>query len=86
MPYHQAPRTGDDEAAGTAAFDRSVRRTFQRLRLVGLSNSEAANLTAHLSGLRVGRQPWTVSEIERLLFLRVLVESGRIDEGRIDEG
>jgi hypothetical protein len=78
MPYHQAPRTGDDEAAG-AASGRSVRRTFQRLRMVGLTSAEAANLTAHLSGLRVGRQPWTVGEIERLLFLRVLVESGRIE-------
>jgi hypothetical protein len=47
--------------------------------LAGLSTSEAANLTAHLNGLRVGRQPWALAEIERLLFLRVLVESGRIE-------
>jgi hypothetical protein len=78
MPYHKAPRARDDEAAA-AASERSVRRTFQRLRLAGLSTSEAANLTAHLSGLRVGRQPWTLVEIERLLFLRVLVDTGRVE-------
>lgn len=72
-----------DTQAGDVSADAeqppTVRRTFQRLRMVGLSTAEAGNLTAHLRGLRIGRQPWTVAEIERLMFLRALVETGRVD-------
>jgi len=57
---------------------RTVRSTYQRLRLAGLSASEAGNLTAHLNGLHVAEQGWSVSEIERVLFLRALVDLGRI--------
>ena len=81
MRFHQPSRI----AAGTTADRTSeavatapARRTFNRLRMAGLSTDEASNLTAHLAGLRIGRQPWTVAEIERLRFLRSLVESGRL--------
>lgn len=57
---------------------RSVRTTYHRLRMVGLTTVEAGNLTAHLNGLRVTDQGWTPLEIERLLFLRALSELGRI--------
>ena len=56
----------------------SVRTTYHRLRMVGLTAVEAGNLTAHLSGLRVSDQGWTPQEIERLLFVRALVELGRM--------
>jgi len=56
----------------------SVRPTFRRLQLAGLTPDEAGNLTAHLTGLRVTGAPWTVREIERVVFLRTLVERGRI--------
>jgi hypothetical protein len=78
MPYHQVPRARGGDATTEDRLPPTVRHTFQRLRMVGLSATEAGNLTAHLNGLRVGSQPWTVTEIERLLFLRVLVGSGRI--------
>jgi hypothetical protein len=69
-------------AAATAAEPtlerRSVRSTYHRLRMVGLSATEAGNLTAHLNGLRIADQGWTLHEIERLLFVRALVERGRI--------
>ena len=55
-----------------------VRSTYRRLRMVGLSASEAGNLTAHLNGLRVAEHPWSPEEIEGLLFIRALVEGGRI--------
>jgi hypothetical protein len=57
---------------------RSVRTTYHRLRMVGLTATEAGNLTAHLNGLRIADQSWTLHEIERLLFVRALVERGRI--------
>jgi hypothetical protein len=76
MLFHEAPRHGGSTAEPEPPP--TIRRTFQRLRMVGLSPAEAGNLTAHLSGLRVARQPWTISEIERLMFLRSLVDTGRL--------
>jgi hypothetical protein len=45
---------------------------------LGLSSAEAGNLTAYLRGIRPVERGWTVAEIERLLFLRYLVERARI--------
>jgi hypothetical protein len=52
--------------------------TFRRLRIAGLTAAQAGNLTARLSGLSPVRTGWSVNEIERLLFLRSLVDSGRV--------
>jgi hypothetical protein len=52
--------------------------TARRLRMAGWSAEEAGNLVAHLSGLRVARTAWTVVEVDRMLFLRSMVQSGRI--------
>jgi hypothetical protein len=52
--------------------------TFRRLRIAGLTAAQAGNLTARLSGLSPVRTGWSVAEIERLLFLRSLVDSGRV--------
>ena len=57
---------------------RSVRWTYHRLRMVGLTPTEAGNLTAHLNGLRIADEGWTLREVERLLFVRALAERGRI--------
>jgi hypothetical protein len=65
-------------AAEPTVERRPVRSTYHRLRMVGLSPREAGNLTAHLNGLRVADQGWTLHEIERLLFVRALVERGRL--------
>ena len=56
----------------------SVRAAYQSLLAIGLSESEAGNLSAHLAGLGQVRQGWRLTEIERLLFIRSLVDSGRI--------
>jgi hypothetical protein len=53
-------------------------RTFRRLRMGGLSTTEAGNLTARVKGLRAVPGGWKVEEIERLLFVRELVRQGRI--------
>ena len=55
-----------------------ARRTFRRLRLGGLTDSEAGNLTACVKGLRAVPGGWAVEEIERLLFVRELVRQGRM--------
>ncbi|HEU4674324.1 MAG TPA: hypothetical protein VFS32_15630 [Candidatus Limnocylindrales bacterium] len=43
----------------------------------GLAPDEAANLTAFLAGLTLGERPWTLAQVNRLLFLRELVRAGR---------
>lgn len=68
---------GDDDHERTRR-DLPVAATTRRLQLCGLSTAEAANLTAHLSGLAVAESGWTVHQIEHLLFLRSIVESGRL--------
>jgi hypothetical protein len=47
------------------------------LRSRGLAADEAANLTAFLAGLSLGDRPWTLAQINRMLFLRELVRTGR---------
>jgi hypothetical protein len=56
-----------------------VRAAYRGLRAIGLSEAEAGNLSAHLAGLSHVRTGWRLVEIEHLLFIRSLVERGRID-------
>jgi hypothetical protein len=55
----------------------STQATYRALLLRGLRPGEAANLTAFLCEIPVGRQPWRIDEVNRLLFLRQLYEAGR---------
>lgn len=62
----------------TARRDLAVAVTAKRLQRGGLSAGEASNLTAHLVGLPPARSGWSLRQIEHLLFLRTIVESGRL--------
>ena len=42
-----------------------------------MAPEEAANLTAFLAGLPVGEGHWTLKQINELLFLRRMAETGR---------
>lgn len=53
------------------------RDIYRALLVRGLRPGEAANLTAFLCEIPVGRQPWKIDEVNRLLFLRQLHEAGR---------
>jgi hypothetical protein len=55
--------------------------TFRQLVSRGWDPIEAANLTAYLSGLPIGRQPWTLTEVMNLVFLRELNRWGRLERG-----
>lgn len=56
----------------------SVRLIYRTLGTRGLRPSEAGNLTAYVHGLAPVEQGWRPAEIERLLFVRYLVEHGRM--------
>lgn len=79
------PQVPTNQPTGQAALDgvpsathETVRMTYRRLRAAGLSEREASSLTAHISGLPMVPRGWQVEEIERLLFVRELVRTGRI--------
>jgi hypothetical protein len=52
--------------------------TYRRLRLAGLTAREAGTLVARLNGLEPVAGGWRVSEVEGLLFVRALVQAGRL--------
>ena len=62
-----------------AAPAESVRAAYRALLAIGLSDSEAGNLTAHLAGLGPVRQGWEIREVDRLLVIRSLVATGRLE-------
>jgi hypothetical protein len=71
MPSQSAPDTAP------AAHDPDTREIYRALLIRSLSPSEAANLTAFLCGIPVGRQPWKIHEVNRLLFLREMYKAGQ---------
>jgi hypothetical protein len=72
-----ADRHSEMEDVSTSADP--AQRTFRRLRMGGLTTTEAGNLTARVKGLGSVPGGWKVEEIERLLFVRELVRQGRIN-------
>ncbi len=42
----------------------------------GLAPHEAANITAVLAGIPIVAQPWSLREVNHLVFLRTLRETG----------
>ena len=68
------PRTAPEPAFPWR--DTATRATYRQLLLKGLQADEAANLTAFLCGLQVGAGRWTLTEVNRLLFLRRLAHTG----------
>ena len=56
--------------------DTATLATYRLLLLKGLTSEEASNLTAFLCGIHVGDLNWKLIEVNRLLFLRRLAQSG----------
>jgi hypothetical protein len=51
--------------------------TYRGLIARGLAPHEAANITAVLAGIPIVAQPWTLREVNHLVFLRTLRERGQ---------
>jgi hypothetical protein len=54
-----------------------ARSTYRQLISRGFDAGEASNLTAFINGLPIDAQPWTITGISHLLFLRELYRTGR---------
>jgi hypothetical protein len=55
----------------------ATRSTYRHLLLKGMAPEEAANLTAYMAGIPVGEARWTLKQINQLLFLRQMQQTGR---------
>ena len=55
----------------------ATRSTYRHLLLKGMAPEVAANLTAFMAGIPVGEAHWTLKQINQLLFLRRLQQTGR---------
>jgi hypothetical protein len=58
----------------------TTRATYRNLILRGLAPDEAANLTAYLAGIQVGESPWTLRQVNQLLFLREMNRTGHFSD------
>ena len=70
--------TGTSSTSPTKApTPQTTRATYRHLLLKGMEPDEAANLTAFIAGIPVGEAHWTLQQINKLLFLRRMAETGR---------
>jgi hypothetical protein len=49
--------------------------SYRLLTAAGLSGAEATGVIGYVVGLKPGRQPWTLKEVNKVLFLRELYAS-----------
>ena len=65
-----------------AIATRSIYRTFL---LKGMAPDEAANLTAFVSGIPVTDLHWSLRQVNQLLFLREMANTGRFggNDGKV---
>ena len=62
---------------GVAPATPPTRPVYRLLLMKGLSPAEAANLTAFICGLSTTDPRWSLKQINQLLFLRAMQQSGR---------
>jgi hypothetical protein len=58
----------------------ATRSTYRHLLLKGMAPEEAANLTAFMAGIPVGEARWTLKQINQMLFLRQMRQTGRFGD------
>jgi hypothetical protein len=61
-----------------------TRSTYRLLVSRGLAPDEAATLTAFMCGIPIAEVHWSIAQVNRLLFFRAMVLSGRF--GKYDGG
>jgi len=72
------------EAAPPMSATPSPWAVWRLIQMKGMSPDEAANLTAFLYGLPAADLRWSLPQLNQLLFLRQLRQTGRF--GRTDGG
>ena len=70
-------RTRTGRRAGVRIPPAGLQATYRLLQRRGLEATEAANLTAWMTGLPVHEHDWAIREVQGLVFLRRLTQQGR---------
>lgn len=73
-PTRTNPKRNGAQAATSAPATRSV---YRLLLVKGLAPAEAASLTAFMCGLPTTDLRWSLDQLNRLLFLRRMRQTGR---------
>ena len=68
-------------AAPASPTTPSPRSVWRLLQMKGMTPDEAANLTAFLYGLPTADLRWTLPQLNKLLFLRQMQQTGRFGAG-----
>ena len=87
IPIAQPKPEPTPEAISPDYIPRQIRtRGTQRLlNALGLNREESTGLVAYMIGLPIGKQPWTLDQINKILFLRELYKSDwGTEEKRVD--
>jgi hypothetical protein len=74
-PTRTAPKRRTSEPVAPTPATRVV---FRHLLMQGMSTAEAASLTAFMCGLPATDLRWSLKQLNQLLFLRSLHETGRL--------
>jgi hypothetical protein len=61
----------------------ATRATYRTLIMRGMAPEEAANLTAFMAGIPIGQGHWTLKQINELLFLRRMHETGKLSDREV---
>jgi len=79
-----APKGGVPASADRPTPAPTIRSVDRMLQMKGLTPAEAASLTAFLCGLPTTDLRWSLKQLNQLLFLRRLRQTGRFgdDDGR----
>lgn len=59
---------------------KSIRTLYRRLLMMGYTKEDASNMVANLMGLGPNDKGWTVSELQKLLFLTYLIKVDKVKE------
>jgi hypothetical protein len=76
-PSPARPTTSSPTSTASVTPTPTPRAVSRLLQMKGLTADEAANLTAFLYGLPTADLRWTVRQLNTLLFLREMRQSGR---------
>ena len=80
MPAQHFASTDPKASIGTQGGNAPT-HSYRELVARGLTDGEAAALTAYLEGLDVAHHAWTLREVNGLLFLRYLHLTNRFGDG-----
>ena len=74
---HRSSPTTSPDPGRLLADTLATRSTYRVLLMRGLTPEEAANLTAFLCGIPIAQVRWSLSQVNQLLFLRAMAQTGR---------